>query len=1002
MTSISNLFSNLDDFLKPTSITDYASNYNKNFNLNLNTLTPGLTQGEKFKHYQEKIQSNLEKNLLNVNSKEGFQNSPEYQSNNNIDFKKMNLDKNGLTVQSNRIIRKNNLSPEQNEEISDLKEQYNNTLTEYQNLLANISGSTTGYINRVNSNNPYLNKFIRFSGGQECYVTNQGVAKYIPSTSIMDSLINTPNNFIELNIPWDNSYATAGATIPTTPSLITGTPVQANQSLGNEGTNIFVNELINSNTTATYNGCYADNSTTSLMTFIGGAPPPASISIQNGNFDEPQLTSNSYTYLTPSTSNVPGWVFNCILVNNSTAWGFTMPYPYGNQCACIQMTGELTSVAINFTTGVTYSLSFSACGRDCCDGSGLANPINIGLNGVTFYTLNATVNVWTTFTTTFTVQTTGNQTLTFIGTSVTDESTALQNIQLTTGQTDLGTYTYSQCKEAAIDAGYQYFSLQNVNPSTSTGYCGITKSQPTATSLGTSYIPSGQVVLWSSGTSGQTGNTAILNTSGSLSVINSGGQSVFSTPNSLATPSNYLGCYGDSATRAMTLYNGGSQEYDNQQCQQIAASNNNTYFALQNSTSGTNAQCTLSNDLSQAIEYGTAGNCTLLSDGTYSGGGYSNAIYNNSTPTSNYYLILDDGNLSIYRGTNPNDNQGLIWSSGTTGLQQDANPNYTAANSTYGQNWIASGTTLAAGDFVGSTNGNLSLIMGTDGNLVLYTYSNVINCQTMNDGNTGGGVNANALYDIGVTGIPGNLSQVGYIDQNSELHSYPSTNVQYINSYTEFTGTNSANNDIAGASFGNATISSCEDTCNNNPDCAGFVTNTDGTMCWPKTNNMYPTGKRQINPDYNMYVRSKGPISTPIGVPNTVNNINSIMYGNYFNGGNIANEYGLSQATSVEQEQLSQLQGIMNLLSNQINFLTDSFSQGTQQAESQSQTNVTGIKNYVYDIKKTNKQIKHFNKNFDNILKDSDIVVLQKNYDYLFWTILAIGTILISLIIIRK
>ena len=42
------------------------------------------------------------------------------------------------------------------------------------------------------------------------------------------------------------------------------------------------------------------------------------------------------------------------------------------------------------------------------------------------------------------------------------------------------------------------------------------------------------------------------------------------------------------------------------------------------------------------------------------------------------------------------------------------------------------------------------------------------------------------------------------------------------------------------------------------------------------------------------------------------------------------------------------------------------------------------------------------NGNIHNILTDSDIVVLQKNYDYLFWSILAGGAVLVSMNIVKK
>jgi hypothetical protein len=527
--------------------------------------------------------------------------------------------------------------------------------------------------------------------------------------------------------------------------------------------------------------------------------------------------------------------------------------------------------------------------------------------------------------------------------------------------------------------------------------------RPGITSLGAAMVPNGQQPLWSSNTSGQTGNTATLTITGALSVLNSGGQGVYSTPNSNAQPSNYLGCYGDGPNRAMSFYNNGAQQYSNAQCQQIAQQNGSTYYGLQNSTSGTTAQCFLSNDWGQTSEYGTAGNCTQISDGSWSGGGYSNAVYNTSLPQSNYCLILtDDGNMVINRGTSPNDNQGQIWASNTTA--QQANPAFAAANGKYGQNWIPQGSTLAAGDFIGSPSGYVALIMQADGNLVLYTFTMVSNCQKMQDGNNGGGVGANAIYNIGEVGIQSNLSQVGYIDQNAELHAYPSTNTQYGNSYTELNGFDSSGYDIQNAAFGNATVNSCESACNSNSECAGFAFTTSTNTCWPKNSGMYPNGAKQINQDTNLYIRNKTPINTPIGVPLTTNATDTITYGKYVNGGQLGNEYGLANATSAQKAQLSQLQTQMNLLSNQLSNYTSDFGQGSQQAQTQSQTNVIGLTDYVNGLKKTNKQINNIdeNGNIENILKDSDIVVLQKNYEYLFWSILAVGSVLVAMNVAKQ
>jgi hypothetical protein len=85
----------------------------------------------------------------------------------------------------------------------------------------------------------------------------------------------------------------------------------------------------------------------------------------------------------------------------------------------------------------------------------------------------------------------------------------------------------------------------------------------------------------------------------------------------------------------MSAHDGGKQKYNNASCQKAAESKKASYYGLQNSTSGQNAQCFTSNSLSQTQKYGVAKNCTKINDGSWSGGGWSNAVYSTSTPTLN-------------------------------------------------------------------------------------------------------------------------------------------------------------------------------------------------------------------------------------------------------------------------------------------------------------------------------------------------------------------------------
>ena len=991
MSSITNLFSNFDDLTKKKSVTDSATAYTKH-KYNSNAPTPALTQGERFKTNQKKIKKNLVRNAQKLSGKEGFL---------GIDLSQLNLTPDGLTKQSEKIIKNNNYSS-QDETISNLQQQYQNTLTKYNKLLAEISGTASGYVNRVNPSNPYLGKNVSFTTGNLCYVTQQGVVKWYPNPDILTATAGlngcpASNQVMPINLPWLPEYNTPGTTISTNPPLVSGTPMTAAQSCGNEGVNIYVDKILN-NPSATYQGCYADNTKAPLMKFIGGTPPPSSGNLQNGSFDQPQIASNSYQYIS-SNSTVIGWDFYAVLINNSTAWGYPMPYPAGNQAACIQDT-QIFGQWIYLNSG-TYDVTFYACGRPYGDG---ANTINVycgqnsagGTSEPTVLTFTPSTTAWQQYTATLNISNSGNVALGFYGTSTGgDYSTAIQNVILTpSGVTSQGAYTYEMCEQTAIDNEYQYFALQNVNPATSQGYCAVSNDLPTITKLGNATVPSKQTTLWSSDTQGQTGNTATLTNTGTLSVVGSGGNAVYATQSPPNT--SYVGCYGDSPNRAMQNTSN-NQWLPFSECQQLAQDGGFSYFATQAGGQPYAAEgsgwCAASNDLQQAMEYGVATNCAVQ-NGNWMGGGWSNAIYSLNNNGSFCLILLDSGNMVIQRGTSPSDNQGVVWQTNTTANQ--ANPQYAAANGIYGQNWITQGSTLAAGDWIGSPNGYIALMMQQDGNLVLYTFSTVTNCQKMNDGNTGGGAGANALYNIGQVGVPANMGKLAYIDQNSELHVYPSTNTKFTNAYTKITGTEAPGSDIPGAAYGNATVEQCQTTCNNNAKCGGF--GFANNSCFP----MYPNSKREPNPSVDLYVRNAMPLSPPVGVTNKTNNTDSVTYTNYVSGGPLASQYGLANATSVQQQQLSQLQSQMDLLTNQISNLTTELGDGTQITTSQMSRNVLGVEDYLTDLNNTKTKIQNFNTTSDNILQDSDIVVLQKNYDYLFWSILAAGSVLVAMNVVNK
>ena len=119
MTSIMNLFSNFDDLNKQKSVTDTATNYNKN----QNSLSLSLNQGTKFKKFQKRIKDNLEKTSDKLSGIEAFTQQP----NTNQDP--------SITNQTLGLLQKTNISKTNQQTIQNLKNEYENTLKQYQDLL---------------------------------------------------------------------------------------------------------------------------------------------------------------------------------------------------------------------------------------------------------------------------------------------------------------------------------------------------------------------------------------------------------------------------------------------------------------------------------------------------------------------------------------------------------------------------------------------------------------------------------------------------------------------------------------------------------------------------------------------------------------------------------------------------------------------------------------------------------------------------------------------------
>jgi len=754
---------------------------------------------------------------------------------------------------------------------SELQKTYSDALTEIRTLESNLASKSAQYDARVQPGNSYFNQDIKFSNNIFAHVTNKGVVKKYPDSPP------TGINFVSLDLPWLPAYETPNVQIPTSPPLITGTPVGSWYS-GFEGENVYVNTII-PDASSTYKGCKVTNDS---IKFIGGGPM-----------------------------------------------------------------------------------------------SSLAN----------------------------------------------------------------GTYTYDACKQAAINDGYKYYGIQNINAA-GTGFCAVTND---AKYLNASEsITDERRPIYTIGGGGAVGNILKLTDAGQLISVNMNSELVSTyvktwdvppakTTTQLAVyPSEFVGCYGlpTPATNKGQMVSSRTPS----SCYTIAKNGGYPYYGMRNGVKDKSGKI-LTADMvlinkSELKNYTPLDQSKCYYDGTYYiGNKDSTAIYTGRknipnvtvTEVRSYFLLVQNDGIRIYRGTPTNSKvMGPGWvfnstnneNSKTTFIPQNTpllpNPKFAAAKSKYGKNYLVAGQTLAAGEFIGSPDGSLYLLMDSNGVLSLNTSASVPNCKKQPSGMYGGGVGANAIYElVSGPGFRGEIGKLGYVDENSGMHLYANDETDFSNTYAQFDGLNSSVADISSlSSVSDPNV--CQTECNNNAKCGAVVYNTSTKNCNLKGSD-FTSAATTTDPTTSLYIRNKQPTTLPYGISSNVNNIDSIKFRNYNNGGVYGNPK--VNATSVERSALDNADTRAKLLYNQLAGVKEQFDNmtdninGINTTNSSINSNHASINSNAASYKLTREQAEVFKQNVkqgDNIVKDSNIVVLQRNYNYMLWSILATGAVLVSMAVVRK
>ena len=143
-------------------------------------------------------------------------------------------------------------------ELDSLDAQFNSVLEQYNSSQSGYTNELNKYIQKANDKSSLQNKNISLSDGKQYYVNSQNVAKAFSSDtaySNTQSKNNCPSGITNIGVN----------TLPT--NLTVGANMNAGQSCGNEGMNVYVNKVIGSPETA-YIGCYNDSSSAPTMTAL--------------------------------------------------------------------------------------------------------------------------------------------------------------------------------------------------------------------------------------------------------------------------------------------------------------------------------------------------------------------------------------------------------------------------------------------------------------------------------------------------------------------------------------------------------------------------------------------------------------------------------------------------------------------------------------------------------------------------------------------------------------
>lgn len=241
------------------------------------------------------------------------------------------------------------------------------------------------------------------------------------------------------------------------------------------------------------------------------------------------------------------------------------------------------------------------------------------------------------------------------------------------------------------------------------------------------------------------------------------------------------------------------------------------------------------------------------------------------------------------------------------------------------------------------------------------------------------------------------VGKVGYIDDNGVISEYPKDMVSYGNQFKQISNQSGGGSTLK--KITKSSVDNCKKECINNKQCNGFVFNKiseslGGQTCYLKQN-MYPMDDLDLDLETDTYIRNIN-INNNFSCINKIIGIDSSQFDKLPKSGKKMSKNtlcGLSKETQTYKEsdnaEKKKIMALSKKIVDKMESLLESKIKMTDMQPEVTNNISKSIKTYK-NILKNISESENLNKTIDGLYKNSDLELINKNFTYVIWTIVAI------------